>query len=194
LNFVFGFLIISGILIAIFTGNIKSVTDAALLSASSAVERVAGLVGVFTLWLGVARVAEESGLLRIFTRLLQPAVQVLFPTIPKGHPAMGAILMNLSANLFGFGSAATPFGLKAMEELQKLNTDRSTASEAMCTFLAINTSSITLIPTTIIAIRSAAGSSNPMEIAGTTLFATAVSTSFALLADFVFRTLSRRRG
>ena len=151
------------------------------------------LIGILTLWLGIAKIAEKSGLLQNFTKLLQPLVGWLFPSIPKGHPAMGAILMNYSANLFGLGSAATPFGLKAMEELQKLNRSNR-ASEAMCTFLVINTSSITLIPSTIIAIRINAGSSNPTEIIGTMLFATIVSTVVAISADYACRVYNRKRG
>lgn len=187
MNAVFAFLIIGGLMTAALTGRITAVNEATLLSAKAAVETLLGLLGAFTLWLGVARVAEKSGLLQSFTRLLEPLGRRLFPNIPAGHPALGAILMNLSANLFGFGSAATPFGLKAMHELQKLNSKPDTASEAMCTFLAINTSSITLIPSTIIALRVNAGSTNPMEIVGTTLFATTVSTCTALLADWFFR-------
>lgn len=125
--------------------------------------------------------------------MLQPVVGLLFPSIPKGHPAMGAILMNLSANVFGFGSAATPFGLKAMELLQKLNRSDQ-ASEAMCTFLAINSTSITLIPSTLIAVRINAGSTNPMETIGTTLFANAVSTIVAVYADWLCRTYLVKRG
>lgn len=192
MNFIFGFLIITGLIIGILTGNLQAVNEATLSSAKSAVETIFALIGVFTLWLGIARIAEESGLLKLFTRIIQPVVRILFPSIPKDHPAIGAILMNLSANLFGFGSAATPFGLKAMEELQKLNQDKRTASQAMCTFLAINTSSVTLIPTTIIAIRAAAGSLNPMEIVGTTLFATFFTTFFAISADYTCRVFLRK--
>ncbi len=151
------------------------------------------LTGILTLWLGIAKIAERSGLLNIITRLLQPLICWLFPSIPRGHPAMGAILMNYSANIFGLGSAATPFGLKAMEELQKLNRSHH-ASEAMCTFLVINTSSITLIPSTIIAIRINAGSVNPTEIIGTMLFATTASTLVAVIGDYICRAYYRKRG
>lgn len=151
------------------------------------------LTGILTLWLGIAKIAERSGLLNIITRLLQPLIAWLFPSIPRGHPAMGAILMNYSANIFGLGSAATPFGLKAMEELQKLNRSDQ-ASEAMCTFLVINASSITLIPSTIIAIRINAGSANPTEIIGTMLFATTVSTLVAVVGDYICRFYYWKRG
>ncbi|KKM11937.1 hypothetical protein SY88_05960 [Clostridiales bacterium PH28_bin88] len=193
MNGVFTFLVVSGILVAAFTGNMGAVTSAALNSATSAVERILGLIGVITLWLGVARIAERSGLLKLMTVLIQPLVGFLFPSVPRGHPAMGAMLMNMSANLLGFGSAATPFGLKAMGELQRLNPDKETASEAMCTFLAINTSSVTIIPATVIALRAAAGSINPAEIVTTTLFATTCSTLTAVIADYWFRRRSRRK-
>lgn len=193
MNIVFGFLVVASILNAAFTGKINDISVEAVTSAGEGVKRVFGLIGILTFWLGIAKIAEKSGLLEIFTRILQPLIGWLFPSVPKGHPAMGSILMNLSANLFGFGSAATPFGLKAMEELQKLNRSNR-ASEAMCTFLAINTSSITLIPSTIIALRINAGSTNPLEIVGTTFFANSVSTLVAITADWICRTYVRRRG
>lgn len=193
INVVFGFLVIVSILVSVFTGNINKITVEAIVAAGTAVTLIIKLAGILTLWLGIAKIAEKSGLLQNFTKLLQPFISWLFPTVPKGHPAMGAILMNYSANLFGLGSAATPFGLKAMEELQKLNrSDR--ASEAMCTFLAINTSSITIIPSTIIAIRVNAGSTNPTEIIGTMLFATIISTFVAITADYICRVNARKRG
>ncbi len=187
MNWIFGFLIISGILFAVFNGKIGEVTSIIINATSDGVLRTFNLIGILTLWLGVAKIAEKSGLLKTFTRILEPLVRPLFPDIPRGHPALGAILMNFSANLFGFGSAATPFGLKAMQELQKINPYKDTASASMCTFLAINTSSITLIPTTIIAIRAEAGSSDPAEVIGTILFATGFSTLAAVVADYYFR-------
>ncbi|MBZ4688739.1 MAG: spore maturation protein [Clostridiales bacterium] len=193
MNIVFLFLVVSSVVVSALSGNMNQLTEAIALSAGEAVERIFGLIGILTLWLGIAKIAEKSGLLETVTKLLQPIVRILFPSIPKGHPAMGAILMNISANLFGFGSAATPFGLKAMEHLQKLNRSNQ-ASQAMCTFLAINTSSVTLIPSTIIALRVNAGSANPMEIIGTILFATTVSTIVAIVADFFFRLRSEKGG
>lgn len=193
INGVFGFLVIVSILVAAFTGKIDHITTEAVTAAEVGVTRVFSLIGILTLWLGIAKIAERSGLLRIFTRILQPLIGWLFPGVPKDHPAMGSILMNFSANLFGFGSAATPFGLKAMEGLQQLNRSEK-ASEAMCTFLAINTSSITLIPSTIIALRISAGSVNPTEIVGTMLFATCISTLVAISADYLCRVYTRKRG
>lgn len=193
MNVVFFTLIAFGIIVAAIEGNIQSVTVAAVESANAAVERVLNLIGIITLWLGLARVAEKSGILNGMTRLLFPLVRGLFPSIPKGHPAMGNMLMNMSANILGLGNAATPFGLKAMEELQKLNKEKNTASEAMCTFLALNTSSLTVVPATIIGIRVAMGSESPSEIVVTTLMATAVATVFAVLLDYLFRKWYRLR-
>jgi spore maturation protein A len=193
MNGIFGFLIITGIIVAAFFGNMGAVTSYAILSAGAAVERVFGLIGILTLWLGIARVAEKVGVMAFITMLLQPLIGLLFPTIPKGHPAMGSISMNLSANLLGLGNAATPFGLKAMKELQELNPRPDTASQAMCTFLALNTSSLTLVPATIIALRINANSANPTEIISTTIFATLCSTTVAILADYLFRWLKYKR-
>lgn len=192
MNLIFFVLIVGGTFIAAVNGKIDAVTTSILSSANGAVEKVIGLIGIMTLWLGMAKIAEESGLLKAMTRLIYPFIRFLFPSIPPGHPAMGSILMNLCANMMGFGSAATPFGLKAMKELQELNDDKSTASEGMCTFLAINTSSVTLIPATLIAMRAAAGSARPSEIVGTTLFATTCSTLVAIIADAIFRARNRR--
>ena len=193
MNAVFVFLVVSSILISTISGNLNGLTQSVALSAAEAVERVFGLIGILTLWLGIAKIAERSGLLAAVTRILQPFVRLLFPSIPRGHPALGAILMNMSANLFGFGSAATPFGLKAMKHLQQLNRSEY-ASEAMCTFLAVNTSSVTIIPSTIIALRANAGSANPSEIIGTMFFATVVSTIVAITADGFFRLCFRKGG
>ena len=162
-------------------------------AAGNAVQRAITLIGIVSLWLGIARVAEESGLIDILSRLIAPLFRWLFPSIPKGHPALGCILMNLSANMLGFGNAATPFGLKAMQELQRLNDKPDTATEAMCTFLAINTSSVTIVPATLIALRASTGSQNPSEIMGAVLFATTCSTMAAILGDIVIRNLYRRR-
>lgn len=193
MNAVFACLVIGGLLMAVLSGRVTEVNQGILTAARSAADTLLGLLGIFTLWLGVARVAEKSGLLAAITRLLEPLVRRMFPSIPPGHPALGAILMNLSANLFGFGSAATPFGLKAMAELQKLNPRKEEASEAMCTFLAINTSGVTLFPATIVALRANAGAADPVDIVGTALFATFVSTCTALVADWWFRRRARRR-
>ncbi len=156
-------------------------------SASGAVELALGLVGVMTLFLGLMKVAEAGGLLVIIARLIRPLMVRLFPEVPPNHPAMGAMILNFSANALGLGNAATPFGIRAMQELDKLNTRPGTATNSMALFLAINTSSITLLPTGVIAIRAAAGSADPAGILPTTLFATVCATIAAITAAMVYK-------
>lgn len=178
-----------GIIAAAVNGRIEVVTEAALSSAQGGVEVCLELVGIMTMWLGLLKIAEKAGLVELLARGVRPLTKLLFPSIPPGHPAMGAIIMNISANVLGLGNAATPFGLKAMQEMQKLNRDSETASDAMCTFLAINTSCITLIPATIIGVRAAAHSANPTEIVGPTILATSCAMVVAITADAVLRRL-----
>lgn len=156
--------------------SLKEVTNSALSYAETAVNIALGLIGVMALWLGVMKIAEEAGLITYIARALKPITKFLFPEVPSEHPAMGAMIMNISANFLGLGNAATPFGLKAMEELDKLNPNKGTATNAMCTFLAVNTAGMTLIPATAIAIRASAGSSEPAVIIGTALFGSTCAT------------------
>lgn len=157
--------------------TISRVTNEGILRyARIAVELAIGLIGIMALWLGIMRIAEQSGLITKLASVLKPLTTRLFPDVPADHPAMGAMIMNISANMLGLANAATPLGLKAMEELNKLNRKLGTATDAMCTFLVINTSNVQLIPATVIAIRAATGSSNPTEILGAVMVATAVST------------------
>ncbi|MBA4742395.1 MAG: spore maturation protein [Azoarcus sp.] len=156
-------------------------------AAGGAVELALGLVGVMTLFLGLMKVAEAGGMLVIIAKLIRPLMTRLFPEVPPNHPAMGAMILNMSANALGLGNAATPFGIRAMQELDKLNTRPGTATNAMALFLAINTSSITLLPTGVIAIRAAAGSADPAAILPTTLFATICATIAAVSAAFMYR-------
>ncbi|GAW91036.1 nucleoside recognition domain-containing protein [Calderihabitans maritimus] len=186
-NVVWLLLLLTGIVVAALNGDVEVVTTAALQAAQTGVNIALEIIGLMALWLGLMRIAEEAGMVRFLARLVRPVMEFLFPSVPKGHPAMGAIIMNLSANILGLGNAATPFGLKAMQELQRLNDNPEEATEAMCTFLALNTSCITLIPATIIGIRVAAGSSNPTEIVGPTIFATATGMVVAVIADRVLR-------
>jgi len=186
-------LLISGIIVAGMNGQIEVVTKAAMDSAQSGVNIAIEIIGLMALWLGLMRIAQKAGMVNFLSKVVKPITRFLFPTVPSEHPAMGAIIMNISANILGLGNAATPFGLKAMQELQKLNDDPEEASEAMCTFLAINTSCITLIPATIIGIRVAAGSADPTEIVGPTIFATAVGTVVAVSADKILRARYRAR-
>ena len=150
-------------------------------TANTAVTLAIGLVGVMALFLGLMKVAEKAGLLLVVAKTLRPLMTRLFPDVPADHPAMGAMIMNLSANVLGLGNAATPFGIRAMEHLDTLNGDKGKATDSMILFLAINTSSVTLLPTGVIAIRAAAGSQDPAGIVPTTLFATLVSTTVAIL-------------
>jgi spore maturation protein SpmA/spore maturation protein SpmB len=158
-------------------------------SAESAVELAIGLVGVMALFLGLMKVAEQGGLMRVVAKALRPVLTRLFPEVPAQHPAMGAIIMNLSANVLGLGNAATPFGIRAMQQLDKLNPQKGTATNAMALFLAMNTSSVTLLPTGVIALRASAGSDDPAGIVPTTLAATIISTTAAItMAKFLQRT------
>ena len=150
--------------------KMKEVTGSVLDYAGTAVTIALGLIGIMALWLGVMKVAEEAGLIKIIARSLKPFTKRLFPEIPSDHPAMSSMIMNISANMLGLGNAATPFGLKAMEEMEEINPNKGTASNSMVTFLAINTAGLTLIPATAIAVRAASGSSNPAIIIGTTIF------------------------
>ncbi len=160
--------------------RLGQVTTAALDSAATAVEIAIGLIGVMALWLGIMKVAEEAGMIAILARLVRPITKRLFPTIPSDHPSIGAMLMNIAANMLGLSNAATPLGLKAMEELQKINPDKETASNDMITFLVINTSAITLIPATAIAIRASLESANPQQIIVPSIMAATMATIFGL--------------
>ena len=164
-------------------------SKAMIKSAGGAVELSIGLVGVMALFLGLMKVAEAGGMLTILARLIRPLMVKLFPDVPADHPAMGAMILNLSANILGLGNAATPFGIRAMQELDKLNPQRGTATNAMALFLAINTSSVTLLPSGVIALRAAAGSSDPAAILPTTLFATIGSTAVAIVAAKLYQRL-----
>jgi spore maturation protein A len=191
LNLIWLILLASGIIVAALNGNIEIVTEAALGAAKGAVEICFDLIGIMALWLGIMKIAEQGGLVRSIARLLKPLMVKLFPSVPPDHSAMGAIILNLSANMLGLGNAATPFGMKAMQELQELNVGSEEASEAMCTFLALNTSCITLIPATIIGVRLSFESSNPTEIVGPCIFATGIAMIIAISLDYWFRSHSR---
>ena len=163
------------------TGRLAGMTDGAIQGANTAVTVSLGLIGVMAMWLGILRLAEQAGLVTTLARLLQPALRRLFPEIPSGHPALGSMVLNIAANALGLTNAATPMGLRAMRDLQRLNPRSDTATNAMCTFLAINTGSVQLIPVTAIAVLAANGSRNPTAIVGTTLVATVCSSLTGLL-------------
>jgi spore maturation protein A len=159
---------------------LRKVTNAAFDIAGVAVQIAIGLIGIMALWLGVMRVAEQAGLIGHLARFVRPITVRLFPDVPPDHPAVGSMIMNIAANMLGLGNAATPFGLKAMEELEKLNPKSGVATDSMVTFLALNTSCITLIPATAIAVRAAAGSTDPAFIIGTSFLASLTATIFAV--------------
>ncbi|MFV9510729.1 nucleoside recognition domain-containing protein [Tepidibacillus sp. LV47] len=186
-NWIWLSFILFGIVTAALQGNMEALNQAIFEGAKTGVTVSFGLISILVFWLGMMKIAEEAGLLAWISRLLRPFVHWLFPELPKNHPAVGYILSNMTTNIFGLGNAATPMGIKAMQELQKLNKEKDKASPSMATLLAINTSSITIIPTTIISVRMTYHSANPTEIVSTTLFATTCSTIAALLLDRYYR-------
>ena len=190
MNLVFYVIVLAAVVFAAITGTPAEVGKAALDSSKGAVELAIGLVGYIALFLGLMKVVEEAGGLKWMARLIRPLLVRLFPDVPPDHPAMGAMVMNIAANALGLGNAATPFGLKAMKELNELNKEQGTATNAMVLFLAINTSGLALLPTGMIGLRNHFGSADPAAIFPTTLFATACST---LIGITVAKFLSRRR-
>ena len=190
LNYIWLGLVLLAVLLGGFEGKLQEVTGAAFEACKTAVMTIAlPLAGVMALWLGLMKIAEKSGLVNLLARALRPLLRWLFPDVPANHPAMGSMVMNMAANMLGLSNAATPLGLRAMQDLEKLNPRPGTATNAMCTFLAINTSSIQLIPATTVAILAAAGSKNPTVIIGTAFFATCCSTIAGILAVKTFERL-----
>jgi spore maturation protein A len=175
LNYIWLSLVIVAVVLGGINGKIEPVTKAAIDSAGNSVSIAIGLIGIMALWLGVMRIAEDSGLLTLCAKLIAPIMRRLFPDIPPNHPAMGSMLMNIAANMLGLSNAATPLGLKAMKDLDQLNKTPGIATNAMCTFLTINTAGIQLIPASMIALMASAGSSDPTAIIGTTLASTMIA-------------------
>ncbi len=172
MNLVFVLLFVAAAVAGAVRGDLKAVGEGAFKGASDAVTLAIGLIGVMALWLGLLKIAERAGLVETLARAARPIFRPLFPGVPDGHPAISAMLLNIAANILGLGNAATPFGIKAMEELEKLNPTPGTATNAQVVFLAINTASLQLVPTTVIALRAAAHSSDPAVILLPTLFST----------------------
>lgn len=181
LNYIWFGLMAVALVVAAINGTAEAVTRGAVESAATAVQIAIGLVGIMTLWLGMMRIAEAAGLVTLVGRALRPLLRWLFPEVPAEHPAAGAIVMATAANMLGLNNAATPLGIKAMEELQKLNPDKQTASNPMVTFMAITTSGVQLIPASMIGVLAAAGSTNPTAIIAPTLIATFVGTVAAVI-------------
>lgn len=188
-NKIWGFFIISGIVCCVCTGKIDILNNEILDSTKSSLDMIIKIFPVMALWLGIMNIAKVSGLLNKVSRALYPLLSKLFPEIPKNHESLSLIASNIVANMFGLGNAATPFGLKAMKSLQEINSKKDTASRSMITFLVLNTSGVTIIPTTIISLRMMYGSSNPTEIVAACIIATLFSTTAGLIVD---RLLARR--
>ncbi len=172
LNYIWLGLVIVAVVLGGINGKIENVTKAAIDSAGTSVTIAIGLIGLMSLWLGVMKIAEDSGLLKLVARAISPVMKRLFPDVPADHPAIGSMVMNIAANMLGLSNAATPLGLKAMEDLETLNRTPGVATNAMCTFLTINTAGVQLIPATMISILASSGSREPTAIIGTTLACT----------------------
>jgi spore maturation protein A len=181
LNYIWFGLMAVSLVVAAFNGTADAVTKGAVDSASTAVTIAIGLVGVMTLWLGMMKIAEAAGLVSLLGRALRPVLRWMFPEVPAGHPAAGAIVLAIAANMLGLNNAATPLGIKAMEDLQELNGDKETATNPMVTFMAMTTSGVQLIPSTMIGLLAAAGSTNPTAIIAPGLVATFIGTIAAIV-------------
>ena len=192
INYIWGFFIVLGVLFSIINGS-GSITNSMLSSGSKAIDMILGIVPLMCLWLGTMKIAEASGLLDIISNKLSKVVKILFPEIPEGDKAIGYISSNVVMNMLGLGNAATPFGLKAMSELKRLNNNNDVASRSMITFLVINTASVTIVPTTVISLRLANGSINPTEIVPVTIITTFLSTFLAILLDRLFYFIWRKK-
>ncbi len=193
IRYIWAALIVIGAVVGIATGKAQAVSDAAIMGAKDAALLCISLIGAYALWLGILRVAQDAGLVEALAKKMRGAIRRLFPGVPKDSPASGYITLNIVANMLGMGNAATPFGLKAMKELQELNPDKERASHAMCMLLIINASAVQLMPMTVIALRSAAGSAAPAEIVLTSLLATTANTAVAIAAARIFKRFSRCR-
>ncbi len=192
MSLVWVLLVALSVAVAAATGRMEALTPAVVESAGRAVTLSIGLAGLMALWLGLMRVAEEAGLVRLLGRAARPVLRRLFPEVPPEHPALGAMVMNVAANMLGLGNAATPFGLKAMAALEELNPHKGTASDAQALFCALNTASVQLVPASVIALRAAAGARQPADILGATLVASLCATAVALTAARLLRHLYPR--
>ncbi len=186
-NYIWIFLILVGIFFSLLTGNLETINNSILTNGKEGFDLILSILPIIVLWTGIMKIAEDSGLLKKFASLVEPLLSRLFPSVPKNNPALGYIASNIAANMLGLGSAATPFGLKAMKELQKINPEKDTASTPMITFLVLNTAGVTIIPTTVLALRIAHNSINPSEIIIPGVIATFCSSLAGLLLDYFIR-------
>lgn len=191
INYIWGVFIILGITYSIINKD-PNLTNNLLTSGKNSIDMILTILPLMCLWLGITKIAEASSLLTLVSKKLSKVVRIIFPEIPKDHPAIGYISSNIVMNMLGLGNAATPFGIKAMEELQELNQKKDVASRSMITFLVINTSSVTIIPTTVISLRLLHGSMDASEIIPVTILTTFISTFIALILDRIFYLVWRK--
>ena len=191
INYIWGVFIVLGVIISIIKRD-PNLTNNLITSGTKGIDMIINLVPLMCLWLGTMKIAESSGLLNIISNKLSKIIRVIFPEIPKGDPAIAYISSNIVMNMLGLGNAATPFGIKAMTRLKELNNNSDVASRSMITFLVINTSSVTIIPTTVISLRIASGSNNPTEIMTACIITTFLSSFIGLLIDRLFYFIWRR--
>ncbi len=186
-TYIWVFFIVIGSFFTIATGNVEALNNEILKGGTDGIKLLTEMLPLLVLWTGIMQIAEDSRILESFSNFVRPVLSKLFPSLPSNHPALGYIASNIAANALGLGSAATPFGLKAMECLQKENPTPDTATEAMVTFLVLNTGGVTLVPTTVIALRMMHGSANPSEIIITSILATLCSNVSGLIFDYIKR-------
>lgn len=187
MNYIFYFLIAVSIIVGAINGRLQDVVNSILTGAELSVKIAFSLIGIMAFWLGIMKIAEQSGLLSFVTKIIKPIARWLFKDVPADNPAIGDIAMSFSANALGITNAATPIGLKAMDELQKLNKDKDSASDAMCMFLAMNTAGFQIIPATVIAVLVGVGYKNPTEIIAPTLLVTGIAFVSAILIAKLFQ-------
>lgn len=187
MNYIFYFLIVISVIVGAVNGRLSDVVNSILTGAELSVKIAFSLIGIMAFWLGMMKIAEKCGLINIIAKIIKPITKRLFNEIPENSPAIGDIAMSLSANAFGLANAATPIGIKAMEELQKQNTDKTSASNAMCMFLAMNTAGFQLIPATVIAVLIGIGYKNPTEIIAPTLLVTSIAFISAIILAKIFQ-------
>ena len=189
MNIIFYILIVLSILIGAYTGKLQDVVNALTEGAELSVKVAFSLIGIMAFWLGIMQIAQKAGIIDGISKLLKPIAKVLFNDIPPDSPAVGDIAMNFTANAFGLSNAATPFGIKAMEELQKENKDKVSASDSMCLFLGMNTAGFQLIPTTVLAVLVGIGYKNPTEIIAPTMLVTCIAFTFAIIFSKIMQSL-----
>lgn len=181
MNYIFYFLVVFSIIVGAINGRLQDVINAVMSGAELSVKIVISLIGIMAFWLGIMRIAEKSGLIRFISKCLRPITKVLFNELPSDSPAVGDVAMNFTANAFGLANAATPFGIRAMEEMQRVNKNKDTASNSMCLFLGMNTAGFQLIPTTVLAVLVAVGYKNPTEIIAPTFLVTLIAFTSAIV-------------